>query len=149
VSRPRTPHDRVWVRRTARKLLRAPFTRETGRQVEYAVLGLLLAIPGFVFILVAFTVGLGMSLSFAGMLVGLPLLMVALLGARQLGAVNRRLAGRLLGVQVEPPPPLRPQPGAFGRVRAVLSLSRYPTPAAPPPDAAPSRSRPENAMCWR
>jgi hypothetical protein len=55
VSRPRTPHDRVWVRRTARKLLRAPFTRETGRQVEYAALGLLLAIPGFVFVLVAFT----------------------------------------------------------------------------------------------
>jgi hypothetical protein len=54
-----------------------------------------------------------MSLSFAGMLVGLPLLMVALLGARRLGAVNRRLAGRLAGVQVEPPPPLR-------RVLAVL-----------------------------
>ena len=78
-------------------MLRAPFTRETGRQVEYAVLGLLLAITGFVFVAVAFTVGLGLSLSFAGMLVGLPLLMVALLGARRLGAVNRRLAGRAAG----------------------------------------------------
>jgi signal transduction histidine kinase len=103
------------------KLLRASFTRDTRRQVEYAVLGLLLAIPGFVFIAVTVTVGFGMSLSFAGMLLGLPLLMVALLGARQLGAVHRRLAGRLLGVQVEPPPPLRPQPGAFGRARAVLT----------------------------
>ena len=121
VAVPRPPRDRVWFRQTAAKLLRAPFTRETGRQVEYAVLGLLLAIAGFVFVAVAFTVGLGMSLSFAGMLVGLPLLMVALLGARRLGAVNRRLAGLLLGVQVEPPPPLRPQPGAFGRVRAVLT----------------------------
>ena len=121
VRPPRPPHDRIWFRQTVAKLLRAPFTRETGRQVEFAVLGLLLAIPGFVFILVTFTVGLGMSLSFAGMLLGLPLLMVALLGARRLGAVNRRLAGRLLGVQVEPPPPLRPQSGAFGRVRAVLT----------------------------
>src|SRR5580704_2334606 len=121
VARPRIPHDRAWFRQTAAKLLRAPFTRETGRQVEFAVLGLLLAIPGFVFILVAFTVGLGLSLSFAGMLLGLPLLMVALLGARRLGAVNRRLAGRLLGVQVGPPPPLRPQSGTFGRVRAVLT----------------------------
>jgi signal transduction histidine kinase len=121
VAAPRPPHDRVWFRQTAVKLLRAPFTRDTARQVEFAVLGLLLAIPGFVFILVAFTVGLGMSLSFAGMLIGLPLLMVALLGARQLGAVNRRLAVRLLGVQVELPPPLRPQSGAFGRVRAVLT----------------------------
>jgi hypothetical protein len=41
------------------------------------------------------------------MLIGVPLLMVSLLGARQLGALHRRLAGRLLGVQVESPPPLR------------------------------------------
>jgi signal transduction histidine kinase len=121
VRRPRIRRDRAWFRQTAAKLLRAPFTRETGRQIEYAVIGLLLAIPGFVFIVVAVTVGFGMSLSFAGMLVGLPLLMVTLLGARRLGAVHRHLAGRLLGVQVEAPPPLRWQPGAFGRVRAVVA----------------------------
>jgi signal transduction histidine kinase len=121
VRRPQVRRDRIWFRRTARKLLLAPFTRETGRQIEYAVLGLLLAIPGFVFIVVGVTVGFGMSLSFAGMLVGLPLLMVTLLGARRLGAVHRHLAGRLLGVQVEPPPPLHGQPGTFGRTRAVLT----------------------------
>jgi signal transduction histidine kinase len=91
------------------------------RQCEYAGLGLLLAILGFVFILVAVTVGLGMSLSLGGMLIGVPLLVLCLLGARRLGVVNRRLAGRLLGVRVEPPPPLRPQPGTLGRVRAVLT----------------------------
>ncbi|MGO9501700.1 MAG: sensor domain-containing protein [Streptosporangiaceae bacterium] len=31
------------------------------------------------------------------------------------------LAGRLLGVRVAPPPPLRRQPGALGRTRAVLA----------------------------
>ena len=97
VRPPRPPHDRIWFQQTTRKLLRAPFTRDTWRQVEYAVLGLLLAIPCFVFIVVAFTVGLGMSLSFAGMLVGVPLLMVALLGARRLGAVHRRLAAGCWG----------------------------------------------------
>jgi signal transduction histidine kinase len=121
VRPPRVPHDRAWFRQTVRKLLRAPFTRETGRQVEYAVLGLLLAIPGFVFIVVMVTVGFGLSLSFAGMLLGLPLLTVTLLGARRLGAVHRHLAARLLGVQVEPPPPLHRQPGTFGRIRAVLT----------------------------
>ena len=50
VAAPRPPRDRIWFRQTAAKLLRAPFTRETGRQVEFAVLGLLLAIPGFVFV---------------------------------------------------------------------------------------------------
>jgi signal transduction histidine kinase len=117
----RTPRDRIWFRQTVLRLLREPLTRNGQRQLEYAALGLLLAVPGFVFIVVAVTVGLGLSLSFAGMLVGLPLLMVSLLGARRLGAVHRQLAGRLLGLQVESPPPLRPQPGALGRARAVLT----------------------------
>ena len=118
---PSPPHDRIWFRQTALRLLRAPFTPDTWRQVEYATLGLLLAVPGFVFIAVALTVGFGMSLSFAGMLLGLPLLILALVGSRQLGAVHRRLANRLLGLQIAAPPPLRPQPGAFGRTRARLT----------------------------
>jgi signal transduction histidine kinase len=95
--------------------------RDASRQCLYAVLGLLLSIPGFVFLAVIIPVGLGMSLSFAGMLIGVPLLVLALLGARRLAAGHRRLAGWLLGVQVEAPPPLRPQPGAFGRTRAALA----------------------------
>jgi signal transduction histidine kinase len=121
VRPPRVPHDRIWFQQTMRKLLRAPFTRETRRQVEYAVLGLLLAIPCFVFIVVTITVGLGMSLSFAGMLAGVPLLMVALLGARRLGAVHRHLAARLLGVQIAPPPALPQEAGVLARARAVLT----------------------------
>jgi signal transduction histidine kinase len=117
----RAPRDRIWFRQIVLRLLRDPFSRDFWRQGEYAALGLLVAVPGFVFIVVAVTVGLGISLSFAGMLVGLPLLTVSLLGARRLGAVHRRLAGRLLGLQVEPPPPPRPQPGALGRARAVLT----------------------------
>ena len=98
-----------------------PLTRRGRRQCEFAALGLLLAIPGFVFIVVALTVGFGMSLSFAGMLLGLPLLILSLLGARRLGAVHRRLANWLLGLRVAPPPPLRLQPGALGRARATLT----------------------------
>jgi signal transduction histidine kinase len=111
----------VWFKQTMLRLLRDPLTPDFRRQVGYAALGLLLAIPGFVFIVVAVPVGFGMSLSFAGMLLGLPLLVVSLLGARRLGAVHRRLAGRLLGLQVAPPPLPRPRPGAFGRARAVLT----------------------------
>ncbi|MFI5062763.1 MAG: sensor histidine kinase [Streptosporangiales bacterium] len=117
----RPPRDRIWFRRAVLGLLREPLTRNGQRQLEYAALGLLLAIPGFVFIVAAVTVGFGLSLSFAGMLVGLPLLMMALLGAQRLGAVHRHLANRLLGLQVAPPPPLRPQPGALGRTRAALT----------------------------
>ena len=122
---PPRPSGREAFRQSVPQLLREPFSRAAWRaawrQGAYTVLGLLLGIPGFVFIVVAVTVGFGMSLSFAGMLVGVPLLMVTLLGARQLGTLHRRLAGRLLGVQVEPPPPLRPQAGILGRVQARLT----------------------------
>ena len=117
----RPPHDRMWFQQAVLGLLRAPFTADTRWQVGYAVLGLLLAIPGFVFIAVTVAVGFGMSLSFAGMLLGLPLLVLALLGARRLGAVHRYLAGHLVGLHIPPPPPLRPQPGPLGRARAVLT----------------------------
>jgi len=102
-------------------VLREPFSRRAIRERRYAALTFLLAIPGFVFVVVAIIVGLGLSLSFAGMLVGLPLLTVALLGARKLGAVNRALAGRMLGQQVAPPPPPRRQPGVAGWIRAGLT----------------------------
>jgi signal transduction histidine kinase len=117
----RPPRVRLGFRPTALRLLREPFSQSFWQQFEYAVLGLLIAVPGFVFIVVTLIAGAGLSLSFAGMLVGLPLLMVCLLGARRLGEFHRRLAGRLLGVQVEPPPPLRPRPGALGRVQARLT----------------------------
>jgi signal transduction histidine kinase len=98
-------HSVVW-------LLRYAFSRVARQERAYAALGLLLAIPGFALIAAGLLAGFGMSLSLAGMLAGVPLLTVALLGARQLGALHRRLARRLLGLQVEAPPPL-PRPGGF------------------------------------
>ncbi|HEY6479270.1 MAG TPA: sensor domain-containing protein [Streptosporangiaceae bacterium] len=118
---PGVPRARMGFWRYVRRLLRESFSR-TGRQERaYAALGLLLAIPSFALVAVGIIVGFGMSLSFAGMLVGLPLLMVALLGARQFGALHRRLARRLLGLQVEPPPPLPRPSGVLARVGARLT----------------------------
>ena len=90
-----TPRDRGEFRRGVLRLLREPFSRRARRERWYAVLSLPLAIAGFVFTVVTVSVGLGMSGSLTGMLVGLPLLVVSSLGARKLGAVNRGLAGRL------------------------------------------------------
>jgi signal transduction histidine kinase len=119
------PHGReAWQRSVPRVFLQPSSRAAWGaawRQCVYVVAGLLLAIPGFVFIVVVGAVGLGLSLSFAGMLIGLPLLTLFLLGARWFGGVYRRLAGRLLGVHVEPPPPLQPQPGRLGSIRAALT----------------------------
>jgi signal transduction histidine kinase len=103
------------------KLLREPFTWRAIRERQYAILGFALAVPGFVFVVTAVTVSLGLSLSFAGMLVGLPLLIVSLLAAGRLGGVHRVLAGRLLRLRVAAPPPLPRQRGVLGWGRAGLT----------------------------
>src|ERR1019366_10662132 len=92
-----------------------------GKERWYSFLSLPLAIAGFVFTVITVTAGLGMSGSLTGVLVGLPLLVVSSLGARKLGAVNRGLAGRLLGLRGTPPPALRPQPGVLGWLRSGLT----------------------------
>ncbi len=109
------------VRRVTRLALREPFSRRARREFLYAGLSVLLAIPFFVFAVTAVTLGLGLSFSFAGMLVGLPLLVVSLLAIRRLGAICRHLAGRVLGLRVPPPPPFRPQPGVRGWVWSGLT----------------------------
>jgi len=120
---PPQPRERGAWRRDVLRLVREPFTRHARRERQFAALSFLLGIPAFVFVVVAITVGVGLSLSFAGMLIGLPLLTGSLLGARKLGAVNRRLAGRFLGQQVAPPPPPPRQPGVVGWLRAGLTDS--------------------------
>jgi len=87
----------------------------------YASFGFLLAVPSFAFIVLAVSLGLGLSFSFAGMLVGAPLLAVSLLAARRLGGACRALASRMLGVQVVAPLPVRRRPGIVGWVRAGVT----------------------------
>jgi signal transduction histidine kinase len=102
-----------------RRALREPFTRRTWRECLYAGVSLLAAIPLFAFTAVAVTVGLAVSVSFAG----LPLLATALCAFRRLGAFCRRLAGRPPWPRIEqpPPPPLRSQPGVLGWIRSSLT----------------------------
>jgi signal transduction histidine kinase len=117
----RAPRAPGAFRRDVRGLLRAPFTRQARRERLYVGLSSLVALAGFVFTVVTVTLGVGLSLSFAGMLLGVPLLVVALLGARQFGAVSRGLASGLVGLRVAPPRLLRPDPGVFGWIRPGLT----------------------------
>jgi signal transduction histidine kinase len=115
------PADRPTLSVSARRLLRAPVSRRFWTDRWYAGLSFLLAVPCCAFIVVAVILGLGLSFSFAGMLVGVPLLVVSLRAARWLGGVCRGLAGRLLGVRVAAPPPLPGRPGIAGWARAGLT----------------------------
>jgi len=121
VLRPRASRGRGAWRQDVLRVLREPFSRRALLERWYAAAGLLLAIPAFAVLVVAVIVGLGLSLSFAGMLIGLPLLVLALLGARRFGAVCRGLAGRMLGLRVPPPPPPSRPPGVAGWVRAGVT----------------------------
>jgi hypothetical protein len=87
---PRTRRPRGSFKLAVRQSLREPFTRRNWRECRYAGVSLLVAIPLFAFTAIAVTVGLAVSVSFAG----LPLLATALRAFRRLGAFGRRLAGR-------------------------------------------------------
>ena len=128
---PRPPTPRGSFKRGLRRALREPFTRRTARECAHATVSLLIAIPLFAFTAVALTVGLALSVSFAG----LPLLALSLRAARRLGEVCRRLANRALAPRAErprvfrlkrerpidSPPPLPPQPGFTGWIRSSLT----------------------------
>jgi signal transduction histidine kinase len=65
---------------------------------------------------VLLALGLTISASILGTVVGLLLLTLTLRIARRLGSLHRRLSNRFLGQQVEAPPPFQPGTGVLGRL---------------------------------
>ncbi|WP_145499608.1 sensor histidine kinase [Streptomyces sp. CFMR 7] len=87
--------------------------RWTWRETAHLLLNLPEAIVGFVYALLVVSVGVGLSVT----VIGLPVLVGGLAGARWLGRVERARARSLLGVRVEEPSPLsrgRQDEGALG-----------------------------------
>ncbi|MGE5289757.1 MAG: sensor domain-containing protein [Micromonosporaceae bacterium] len=103
------------------RFLREPFTRRSWAEFGYAMVGLPLAIVGFVFTIATLAIGALSAPSVAGLFVGLPALVASSYGVRYFGAVNRRMADRLIGLRVAAPPPLRPVPGIVGLVWSALT----------------------------
>ncbi|WP_438268028.1 sensor histidine kinase [Kitasatospora purpeofusca] len=88
-----------------------------GGDWAFAVLGLPVALLGGILAIAVLYAGVLLSLT----VVGLPFVVLALLGVRRLGAPQRWLVDRLLGERVEPPAPLPRPAGALARGRAVLT----------------------------
>lgn len=88
-----------------------------GGEVAFAVLGLPLGVLGGVYAVAVLYAGALLSLT----VLGLPFVAAALIGARGIGGLHRRLVGRLLGEQVAAPRPLARPSGVLARVRAVLT----------------------------
>ncbi|MEU6774569.1 sensor domain-containing protein [Streptomyces sp. NPDC046759] len=82
--------------------VRPAYDAHTWREILYLLLNLPVTVFGFVYAIAVLSVGGGLTIT----VVGLPLLALSLLGARQLGKLERERARRLLGVRVEEPTPL-------------------------------------------
>ncbi len=76
--------------------------RQTWKEIFHLLLNLPMALFGFVYVVTVVSVGSFMTLT----VIGLPLLGAGLMGARQLGRIERARARALLGVRVDEPSPL-------------------------------------------
>jgi len=104
------------IRRVTGIILCAPLTRRTVRELLYCGLGGLAGVAGFWITIVMLALGLTISASVLGTVIGLLLLTLALRVSRRLGALHRRLAGWLLRYRVEAPPKFQPGTGILGRL---------------------------------
>src|SRR5580704_9704311 len=104
------------IRRVAGTVLRAPLTRRTVHELLYCGLGGITGVIGFSITVVMLALGLTISASVLGTVVGLLLLILALRVSRRLGGLHRRLASRLLRYQVEAPPKFQRGTGILNRI---------------------------------
>jgi signal transduction histidine kinase len=104
------------IRRVAGTVLRAPFTRRTVRELLYCGIGGITGVIGFSITVVMLALGLTISVSVLGTVVGLLLLILALRVSRRLGGLHRRLAWWLLRYQVEAPPKFQRGTGILNRI---------------------------------
>jgi signal transduction histidine kinase len=82
--------------------VRPAYDAHTWKEILYLLLNLPVTVFGFVYAITVLSVGGSLTIT----VVGLPLLAASLLGARQLGKLERARARWLLGVRVEEPTPL-------------------------------------------
>ncbi|MEV6052994.1 sensor domain-containing protein [Streptomyces sp. NPDC052107] len=82
--------------------IRPAYDAHTWKEILYLLLNLPVTLFGFVYAITVLPVGGSLTIT----VVGLPLLALSLLGARQLGKLERARARWLLGVRVEEPTPL-------------------------------------------
>ncbi|MFG3105832.1 sensor histidine kinase [Streptomyces tendae] len=93
---------------------RFAFDRHTWKEIAHLLANFPAALLGFTYVVTMLSVGVGLTVT----VIGLPLLAACLLGARQLGKLERARARLLLGVRVDEPSPLplRSERGFFAQL---------------------------------
>ncbi|MER6613370.1 sensor histidine kinase, partial [Streptomyces xantholiticus] len=101
---------------------RFAFDRHTWKEIAHLLGNLPVALFGFVYVTVTITTSAGLAVT----VVGLPLLALALMGARLLGRAERARARALLGVRIDEPSPLPGRGSDDGLIVTVWSRLKDP-----------------------
>jgi len=103
-------------RRLARTVAHEPFRPQPWRELCYfAASGWLTAVAAD-FIVVTLVAGVGLFITFVGVIV----MAASVRGARGFGRYHRALARRLAIADIEEPEPFTPKPGFFGWLQSAL-----------------------------
>lgn len=89
--------------------VRFAFERHTWKEIAHLLSNLPTSLVGFIYVVFMVATGSGLAVT----VVGLPMLAAGLLGARQLGKLERARARALLGVRVDEPSRLVTGGGGF------------------------------------
>jgi signal transduction histidine kinase len=89
---------------------RLAYTPQTWKEIAHLLANLPMALVGFIYVVTVLSTGAFLTVT----VIGFPLLAAGLLGARQLGKLERRRARALLGVRVDEPSPLPLRGGKDG-----------------------------------
>ncbi|MFI9763339.1 sensor histidine kinase [Streptomyces sp. NPDC051963] len=81
---------------------RFAYDRQTWKEIAHLLANLPVSLFGFVYVVTVLFLGAGLTVT----VIGLPLLALGLMGARQLGKLERKRARALLGVRIDEPSPL-------------------------------------------
>ncbi|GGW64047.1 sensor histidine kinase [Streptomyces xantholiticus] len=101
---------------------RFAFDRHTWKEIAHLLGNLPVALLGFVYVTVTIATSAGLAVT----VVGLPLLALALMGARLLGRAERARARALLGVRIDEPSPLPGRGSDDGLIATVWSRLKDP-----------------------
>jgi signal transduction histidine kinase len=105
----------------ARAALREPLRRRARRELLFCLAGVLVGLAVLAVVVALLAPGTAESVTRAAVIVAVLVPLALATGlARRLGAAHRRLAERLLGERIAPPPPARPATGLLGRLGVGL-----------------------------
>src|SRR6266496_5565142 len=94
-----------------------PISKNTWLGFAFLVVSAPIGLLGFAFAVVFMMAGIGMAITF----LGLPIIAVTVLSARQFGRLHRSIGRRMVGVRVDDPAPFQRRPGLLGWLGAALS----------------------------